>query len=188
MPAPLITKEEVLNRLLHAFRTYGYDGATLTLLSEATGLKRASLYHYFPGGKEEMGRAVLGHAGAWFRTHIIDPLYTPGDPQERLTAMVEKLDTFYRQGREACLIGALVLGGGLERFQTNLEGALERWITAIAAVLRDAGVPEDQARARAEDAVVRIQGALIVARGMQTTEPFRRTLGRLPSDLLASPK
>ena len=187
MPAPLISKDEVLNRLLHAFRTHGYDGATLALLSEATGLKKASLYHYFPGGKEEMGRAVLGHAGAWFRTHIIDPLHAPGDPRDRLTAMVNQLDTFYRQGRDACLIGALVLGGGLERFQTNLEGALERWMTAVAAVLRDAGLPEDVARARAEDAVVRIQGALIVARGLQTTEPFRRTLERLPNDLLASP-
>ncbi len=54
MPAPLLPREEVLDRLAAAFRRDGYDGASIARLSAATGLGKASLYHYFPGGKQDM--------------------------------------------------------------------------------------------------------------------------------------
>ena len=54
MPAPLLSKEEVLARLMATFRSDGYDGASLAELSQRTGLGKSSLYHYFPGGKAEM--------------------------------------------------------------------------------------------------------------------------------------
>ena len=69
MPASLISKDEVLDRLTKTFRTSGYDGASLARLSESTGIGRSSLYHYFPGGKEEMAQAVLAHANAWLETN-----------------------------------------------------------------------------------------------------------------------
>ena len=67
MPAAQASRDEVVDRLLTAFRRKGYDGASLADLSAATGLGRSSLYHYFPGGKEEMARAVLDRADAWPR-------------------------------------------------------------------------------------------------------------------------
>ncbi|TGQ06111.1 helix-turn-helix domain-containing protein, partial [Mesorhizobium sp. M00.F.Ca.ET.217.01.1.1] len=39
------------------FREHGYEGASLALIGAATGLGKGSLYHFFPGGKEEMARA-----------------------------------------------------------------------------------------------------------------------------------
>ena len=41
------------------FRAHGYEGATLSVITEATGLGKGSLYHFFPGGKEELAAAVL---------------------------------------------------------------------------------------------------------------------------------
>ena len=79
MPAPSISREEVLNRLTKTFRTYGYDGASLAKLSEATGLGPSSLYHYFPGGKEEMAQAVLNHANVWLEANIF--LHNPSFDQ-----------------------------------------------------------------------------------------------------------
>lgn len=38
-------KEEVIPKLVSVFRHYGYEGATVSRLSQATGLKKASLYH-----------------------------------------------------------------------------------------------------------------------------------------------
>ena len=35
MPAPLLTKDEVLDRLMRTFREKGYDGASLAELSAA---------------------------------------------------------------------------------------------------------------------------------------------------------
>lgn len=73
MPAPLIPREEVLNRLANAFRAGGYQGTSLKDLCEATGLVKASLYHYFPGGKQDMAQAVLDHIGGWFSANVLAP-------------------------------------------------------------------------------------------------------------------
>ena len=65
MPAPLISRNEVVDRLLAVFQRLGYDGASLAELSHATGLGKSSLYHYFPNGKEEMALAVLRNVHCW---------------------------------------------------------------------------------------------------------------------------
>ena len=46
--------DTVLAALVQTFRQHGYEGASLSMLSQASGLGRSSLYHYFPNGKKEM--------------------------------------------------------------------------------------------------------------------------------------
>lgn len=184
MPAPLLPKQEVLERLTRAFRANGYEGATLARLSEATGLVRASLYHHFPGGKEEMARAVLDRANIWLEETVLTPLRAPGDPRCRLIGMTTRLRAYYGDGRDACLLGMLSFGSARDLFQAEIKAALIRWIDAIGSTLSDAGIPRAQARERAEDAVTRVQGALVMARGLNTTRGFERLMRALPDELL----
>jgi AcrR family transcriptional regulator len=110
MPAALITKDEVLDRLTRVFREAGYEAATLSRLSQATGLVKASLYHYFPGGKHDMAAAVLGRANSWLESQVLAPLAGVGTPKERLEAMAVALDAYYSGGRDGCLLGLLSQG------------------------------------------------------------------------------
>jgi hypothetical protein len=50
----------------------------------------------------------------------------------------------------------------------------------------DAGLDAEQARLRAEDAIMQIQGSLVLARGLNDTAPFERVLQRLPEILLSA--
>ena len=52
---------EIMTSLVKTFRSRGYEGSSLAELAKSTGLKKASLYHRFPKGKEEMAIAVLNH-------------------------------------------------------------------------------------------------------------------------------
>jgi TetR/AcrR family transcriptional regulator, lmrAB and yxaGH operons repressor len=185
MPAALIPKEEVLNRLTAVFRERGYEGASLSELSRATGLVKASLYHYFPGGKAEMAEAVLARANQWLGETALSPLSGPGSPRDRLEAMVDALRSFYAGGSEACLLGLLSQGEARDRFQAHVRTAMRQWADAVSSVLKEAGLSADVAQARGEDAVIRIQGALVVARGLDDLTPFARTLDNLPAQLLA---
>ena len=45
-----MSKDTAVPQLLTVFQRYGYEGATLAKLSAATGLGKASLYHYFSQG------------------------------------------------------------------------------------------------------------------------------------------
>eukprot|EP01034_Spumella_vulgaris_P003226 gene3226-4166_t len=48
MPVTKVFPEDVDRKLTEVFTRFGYDGASMELLSQATGLKKASLYHRFP--------------------------------------------------------------------------------------------------------------------------------------------
>lgn len=187
MPPALRSREDVVERLLTVVRRSGYDGASLAELSKATGLGKSSLYHHFPKGKDDMVRAVLDHLEEHFRRMVFEPLRRHGPPRARLQHMVETLDAYYRGGREACVLGNLVLGTSRTRFRGRLRAIFGEWIAAVAAALEDAGLPEPLARARAEDAVLRIEGALVLAGGVGEVKLFSRALRQLPDELLAPP-
>lgn len=185
MPPALLSRDEVIEKLMLVVRRSGYDGASLAELSKATGLGKSSLYHYFPDGKDDMVRAVLDHLETQLRDSVFTPLRTPGPARRRVEAMVRTIDEYYRGGREACVLGNLVLGTSRTRFRRQLQAIFDEWIDALAGALVDAGLSRSLARARAEDAVIRIEGALVLAGAMGDVSLFARSLKQMPSDLLA---
>ncbi len=183
-----IAEPALLDRLTKVFRTHGYYGASLSKISEATGLQRASLYHRFPGGKAEMAEAVLQGADEWLQAHALSPLTEPGPPERRLRQMARKLDEFYAGGQQSCLLDALSFGNEDGPVRDHQKASMDAWVDAIAAVLRESGLPPRTARERAQDAVIRIEGSLVMARASGDTKPFRRTLRNLPQELLRRPR
>lgn len=179
-----MSKDEAIAQLAKVFRQYGYEGATLARLSQATGLGKASLYHHFPKGKEEMAAAVLNYINYWMEENILAPLRGSGEPAERIRAMSKKVDKLYNHGQQSCLLAVLALGESKDLFHTQIRCALNVWIDTLAEVLIDAGIERSLARQRAEDAILQIQGSLVLARGLDDTAPFERVLGRLPEELL----
>ena len=71
---PSVSRTEVLRRMRDTFRTHGYDGATLSALTDSTGLARAALYHHFPQGKQQMAAAVLEDLRSWSLEHLLGAL------------------------------------------------------------------------------------------------------------------
>ncbi len=183
MPRTKLRRDEVIERIAEEFRSHGYAATSLSRIAEATGLGRASLYHHFPGGKDEMVREVFRKVGEEVG-EILAQLEGPGDPRERITGSMKAVERFYAGGAKNCLLGSMVLSGGSERFADELAGAFTAWVDALSAVIEDANVPRRIARCRAEDAVMKLQGALVVARGLNDTEPFRRMMAELPDELL----
>jgi AcrR family transcriptional regulator len=185
MPAALLPRDEVVARIADVFRDRGFDGASLGEISNATGLGKSSLYHYFPGGKDEMAVALLERVEAWMNAHALAALRSAGTPKARLRSMLHMLDEYYLGGRNACVLGNLVVGGSRETFADDLARAFGGWIAALRALAVEAGVRGPEAQQRAEDAVVRIEGALIVAGGLADSTPFKGALRNIERDLLA---
>ena len=62
MPRDVAGRDELLPALGEVFRAHGYEGASLTAITAATGLGKGSLYHFFPRGKEQMAEEEIGRA------------------------------------------------------------------------------------------------------------------------------
>ena len=178
-----MAQETYLPVLFHLFRRHGYDGVSLAKIAEATGLGKASLYHHFPGGKAEMVEATLAYSGRWMAQNIIEPLQGEGEPRARLVEMCDRISTLYGAGEQPCLLASLTLGGSRDKFHGAIGVRLRALIDAIAAVLIEAGLASELAQQRGEDAVIMIQGALIVSRGIDDPGPFQRAIAQLPERL-----
>ena len=188
MPAALMSKEEVLARLLGIFRERGYEGASLADLSEATGLGRSSLYHYFPGGKDEMATSVLAHLDGILETALHAPLATKLSPKRKLEAMLAVVDAFYDGGSKACLLERLCASADRPVIGRPLQRSFGVWLSAFETLGVDAGIPRPTARARAEDALARIEGALVVVVGTGKKDVFARALESVRTTLLVAKK
>lgn len=185
MPPASLTRNEVVARVMAVVRSQGYDGASLAELSKATGLGKSSLYHHFPNGKDDMVAAVLDYLETALDATVFTPLRTPGPAPARIKRMNESLLAFYHEGREACLLASLGIGDSSRRFHPRVKQIFRLWMEAIEKALRDGGVPRALAAARAEDALLRIEGSLVLARSLDEPAIFVRTLKALPEQLLA---
>ncbi|MFI5843213.1 TetR/AcrR family transcriptional regulator [Catenuloplanes sp. NPDC051500] len=180
--AASVEDEVIYARLAEVFRANGYAGASLSALSEAVGLQRASLYHRFPSGKHGMAAAVLTSMEANFDT-ILRPLVTAPDVADGVAEMARRLALGYRDGRLACVLDTMTLAGAPDDIKAQAGRLARTWVRAMADAAVRAGVGEEDALGRARAALVRIEGALVVARVLDDRSVFTQALGELP-DLL----
>lgn len=181
----LIDNDSLFEKISAEFRADGYEGASLARLSEASGLKKASLYHRFPGGKEQMANEILDWEVSQLAQDVTRDLGAKGSAHERLSAMAETLRAFYDGGASACLLNRLTGSReALTQFSSPVAGAFHALRDAITGVLVAEGQSENQAQARAVDALMLIQGALIYAQATEEPESFARVIDTLADRLL----
>jgi len=180
-----MSKPDLLDRLMDLFREKGFDGASVSDISEATGLGKSSLYHHFPKGKEEMALQVLARLEAELERTLFEPMRSAGTPRQKLDRMLDGLDRFYEGGKKACLLERLSASVDSARFRRPLGRAFAGWIDAVETLGVEAGLPRVTARVRAEDLVVRIEGALVVCAGSGDVKVFARTIRDLRESALA---
>jgi TetR/AcrR family transcriptional regulator, lmrAB and yxaGH operons repressor len=175
----------LLPLLGEVFRAHGYEGATLSLISKATGLGKGSLYHFFPGGKAQMAAEVLAEIDHWFEVNIFAPLHKSGEPSRAVTEMIRGVDAYFRSGHRVCLVGVIALGASRDTFSVQVHDHFSRWNHALAQVLVRAGLNAGLARRRSTDALVAIQGALVPARALDDAKVFKHAMADLKLRLLA---
>jgi|SRR5579859_8007637 len=169
-------RADILPVLAELFREHGYEGASLSLISERTGLGKGSLYHFFPGGKEEMAAAVLDEIDGWFEANIFRPLREAADPLAAVVATLDATDAYFRSGRRVCLVGAFALSDTRDRFAQAISGYFAAWRDALADALERAGRPA--ATDLAEEILTALQGGLVLARALDELGPFQRSVAR----------
>jgi TetR/AcrR family transcriptional repressor of lmrAB and yxaGH operons len=101
MARRVISDDAFLEVALDLFRTYGFEGGSLKMLSDKTGLEKASLHYRYPAGKDQIVTTVAESVAAWFESNIFDLLNGTGTPRARITLVAERLEEFYLNGGES---------------------------------------------------------------------------------------
>lgn len=178
-----LSKHALVEKLSVVFENNGFAGASMAMLAHASGLSKASLYHFFPGGKQEMATQALGQAGARLQALMLAPLTDGSSAQDRLHASLEGTATYYAGAAPVCLMNSLLVGDGTVLFAEQIRHAVEIWQKSLSSAYEDAGADPTEARAWAAYAVERIQGALILCRVMASRSPLEACLSELKTDV-----
>lgn len=171
-----VSQEVLMNGFLEVFRNVGYEGASLNELARATGLKKSSLYHRFPEGKQQMAREVLEHVGSRMRKDIVNVLLGDADKVKRLNTAVRHLDDLYASGKNACILRTLSMETGLELFSGLIRKSFEDFVRGFEKLAMDFDYPKHEAREVAESILIMVQGSLIVTKAMDNSRYFQRSL------------
>ena len=173
------TKAGMAAKLTDVFKTFGYEGASLALLSDAAGLSKASLYHHFPGGKADMAAHVLAHSGARLQRLVLAPLHGSDTGAARLLASLEGTALYYDGDVPICLMNSLLLGEGRSLFGAQIKSAVDAWVRGLADAKTADGLDQGMAERWATEALERLQGALVLCRVQGSRTPLENCLHHL---------
>src|ERR1700687_839186 len=170
-------RNRIVPLIARAFRRCGYEAASMSVLSAETKLGRSSLYHYFPGGKEDMAMAVLDLAERFVRDDLMAKLVAPGTPRNQVEKFIGKLKEYYEGGTVGCLYGVLSLHDCPVHVGDRVAALTQDWIAALAEYLKSRG--DRSARANAERIVRHLQGGLVVSLATRDPRQFEAALNDL---------
>jgi AcrR family transcriptional regulator len=171
------TRDRIVETSAELFRSQGYNATGVKQIVTAAQAPFGSLYHFFPGGKEQLAAEAILVSGALYEQLIPAVLDPAPDPVTGVRdffagAAQHLVDTDYA---DACPIAtvALEVSSVSEPMREACAQVFESWIEAGASRLRDAGVDPDRARELTIAMLAALEGAFVLARATRSTEPLR---------------
>lgn len=176
------SKEELITNLFEVFRQCGYDGASMEALAQATGLRKSSLYHRFPGGKEQMAQEVLKTVAQWIKTHVLSVSQLPIPVEEKLDQVIHHFYELYEGGKKSCILRSMSTESGLEKFGDLIRRSFQDMHDGFKTIAIEFGKDASESDKLAREAILKIQGSLVVGKGMGEPQLFQNTLNGIEAD------
>lgn len=183
------TRDRLLTATAELFRRQGYNGTSVKQVTTAAHAPFGSLYHHFPGGKEELAEAVIRTSGDAYQ-QLFELIYAgAADPASAVTDFFDGAALVLEETDyvDACPIGtvALEVASTNDRLRAATADVFAGWMHAASSRLQSAGIPPGQAAALATTMVAAIEGGFMLSRAARSPEPMR-SVGRLVRQLVAA--
>jgi len=187
MSAPPRHRGAIIRAAAALFRRNGYAATGINEIAEVSGAPKGSLYHYFPGGKDQIGEAAVRFAGAGVVATLEKLEQDHTSAASMIQAYCRLLAGWMAKSgfRDGCPIATTLLESAPQSKEMAAAGreAFAGWCAVIArALLRD-GFGAVEARRLATLTVSSIEGALILARVESSARPIEDVAGALGAAL-----
>ena len=165
-------RQRMIERTAVLLAKKGLQGTSFTEVLEASGAPRGSLYHHFPGGKDELVLAALSSAG----DQIMGPLNRLEGKSAVAVAQIfvglwrahlVKYD--YRAG---CAGVAITAAADSPALLESVAEVFRNWRRRLTALLAEGGVPASRAPAMSATLIAACEGAVLLSRAERSIEPF----------------
>lgn len=172
-------RDRMIDSAIALFRERGVADTSMRDVVEHSGAPRGSIYHHFPGGKDQLAREATERAGA-FIASLLESL-----AEEDPATAVGKFVGYWRSSltradfRDGCPAAAAALSEDAPSARAAAGAAFARWEEMLAGALERRGRPRAEATSLATLTIAAVEGALILSRAQGSDEPLRRVGERL---------
>ncbi|WP_338704007.1 TetR/AcrR family transcriptional regulator (plasmid) [Streptomyces sp. Q6] len=178
-------------RIQHAaavlFRRHGYAATGLKRIATAADAPFGSIYHFFPGGKQQLAEDMIRTSGAEYGRLVMTLLDSVSDPAESLVHAFEAAadDLAAADYADACPIGtvALEVASSNDELRAATAEVFAEWIAAATRWFGRWVDDPSAARSLAYSMVMMLEGAFMLGRAARDPEPLR-VAGRSMAALL----
>lgn len=173
---PTDTRDRILETTAELFRRHGYTGTGLKQIVAAANAPFGSVYHFFPGGKVQLGEEVIRRSGRMYAAIVAGALAGAPDPVAAVrqafagaASVLEETDYV-----DACPIAtvALEVASTNEILRRATAEVFAEWVEGGTLFFAAAGVEPERARALAVAMIELLEGAFVLSRAMRDTAPL----------------
>jgi AcrR family transcriptional regulator len=170
------TRNRIVEASAELLAKQGYNATGIKQIVTAAQAPFGSIYHFFPGGKEQLGAEAIRTSGAVYE-QLIEAVFDPApDPVTGVRlffagAAAHLEETDYA---DACPIAtvALEVSSVSEQMRVACAEVFESWITAGSQRLERAGATPGRARELIMAMLAALEGAFVLARASRNAEPL----------------
>ncbi|MFJ8049082.1 TetR/AcrR family transcriptional regulator [Streptomyces luteogriseus] len=180
------TRERIVRTASRLMQRQGYEGTGIKQISREAGATLGSVYHFFPGGKQELGAAAVRLGDEEFTELLRETLDAEPEPEKALPALAASLAQGLRDSDwlDGCPVTSTVVGtaSGAPGIQQAAAEAFARWRSVVAGSLVAAGFAAPDAADLSHTVIATLEGAELasqVARSEAPLEAAGRHLARL---------
>lgn len=169
-------RKRIVETTAELMQGQGYCATGLKDIIRKSGTPKGSLYHYFPGGKEEIAATAIQESGSSFGEAIQDCIDTEGSVAKGFARFIREYALLFEESdfTKGCPIATVTLetASNSEILQQTLQEIFHDWCQIIIDHLLGIGWDETEARNMAIFIMSSLNGALTLSRAAQRIEPM----------------
>ncbi|WP_242587577.1 TetR/AcrR family transcriptional regulator [Streptomyces sp. MST-110588] len=154
----------------------GYEGTGIKQISREAEATLGSVYHFFPGGKQELAAAAIRHGDQEFADLLREAMDAHQDPAVAIAGCARTLAGALRASdwTDGCPISATALEtiGRTPDIQQAVAVAFAHWQSIVYDKLRAADFAEDDARDLACTVINTLEGAELSSQVARSETPL----------------
>ncbi|MET9831827.1 TetR/AcrR family transcriptional regulator [Streptomyces sp. NPDC006385] len=184
---PPDTRTRIQGAATELFRRHGYSGTGLKRIATEAEAPFGSIYHFFPGGKQQLAEETIRTSGAAYGRMVMAVLTGVPDPVESVLHVFEAAadDLAATDYADACPIAtvALEVASTNEVLRVATAEVFAEWVNAGEQWFGRWVPDESAARSLAYSMIMILEGAFVLSRAARDPEPLR-VAGRSMAELL----
>lgn len=183
------TRGRIISATNELFRRHGYNGTGLAAIGRLANATTGSIYHFFPGGKSELAKAVIVETGAAYgELFALISIEDAENPAEGVRAFFRGAADVLDQDDfiDPCPIGTIAreVASTNDELRQSTDLVFSAWAAIVAQQIAGTSRPGPKAIDVATAVLGMLEGGFVLARAKRDSR-LLRTMGDQAAELVA---